>query len=77
MPLLNSLKEEKRRGQFPRGTDSRVKTCDSCGRMHDLAKRENFPAFGKRCIRCKKQNHFANVCFGSAPKPSQRGSRVY
>ena len=60
-----------------RGADSRVKTCDFCGRMHDVSKRENCPAFGKRCNKCNKQNHFANVCFGSAPKPSQRGSRVH
>ena len=66
-----------RRGRFPRGADSRVKTCDFCGRMHDVSKRENCPAFGKRCNKCNKQNHFANVCFGSAPKPSQRGSRVH
>ena len=65
---------KKRRGRFPRGADSRVKTCDFCGRMHDVSKRENCPAFGKRC---NKQNHFANMCFGSAPKPSQRGSRVH
>ena len=42
-----------------------------------MSKRENCLAFGKRCNKCNKQNHFANVCFGSAPKPSQRGSRVH
>ena len=68
---------KKRRGRFPRGADSRVKTCDFCGRMHDVSKRENCPAFGKRCNKCNKQNHFANMCLGSALKPSQRGSRVH
>lgn len=28
-----------RRGRFPRGADSRVETCDFCGRMHDVSKR--------------------------------------
>ena len=68
---------KKRRGRFPRGCDSRGKACGYCGRTHDVSKRENCPAFGKRCNKCNKQNHFANVCFGSVPKPSQRRSRVH
>ena len=65
------------RGGFPRGTDSRVKTCDFCGHMYDLSQRENPPAFGKKCNKCNKQNHITNVCFGSTPKTSQRGSCVF
>ena len=68
---------KKRRGRFPRGCDSRGKACGYCGRTHDVSKRENCPAFGKRCNKCNKQNHFANVCFGTVPKPSQRGNRVH
>ena len=68
---------EKRRGRFPRGYDSRGKACGYCGRMHDVSKRENCPVFGKRCNKCNKQNHFANVCFGSVSKPSQQGNRVH
>ena len=46
-------------------------------RMMCRSKRENCPAFGKRCNKCNKQNHFANVCFGSVLKASQRGNRVH
>ena len=78
MPFLKSRKEgEKRRGRFPRGDDSLGKACGYCGRTHDVSKPENCPAFGKRCNKCNKQNHFANVCFGSVPKPSQQGNRVH
>ena len=68
---------KKWRGRFPRGSDSRGKACGFCGRTHDVSKRENCPAFGKRCNKCNKQNHFANVCFGSVLKTSQRGNRVH
>ncbi|XP_020616010.1 uncharacterized protein LOC110054021 [Orbicella faveolata] len=68
---------KKRCDRFPGGVDSRVKARVYCGRMHDLSKRENCPAFGKRCKKCNKKNHFATVCFGSVTKPLQRGSRVH
>ena len=45
-------------------------SCEFCGREHDLAKRENCPAFGRSCNKCGKKNHFANLCFGHAPKPT-------
>ena len=54
---------KKRRGRFTRGADSRVKTWDFCGCMHDVTKRENCPAFGKKCQKCNKKSNFANVCF--------------
>ena len=54
---------KKRRGRFSRGADSRMKTWDFCGCMHDVTKRENCPAFGKKCQKCNKKSNFANVCF--------------
>ena len=54
-----------------------MKTCDFCGRMHDVSKRENCPAFGKGVISVTSKTNFANVCFGSVPLPSQRGSHVH
>ena len=68
---------KKRRGRFPKGCDSRGKACGYCGCTHDVSKRENCPAFGKRCNKCNKQNHFANVCFGTVPKLSQQGNQVH
>ena len=52
-------------------------SCEFCGREHDLAKRENCPAFGRSCNKCGKKNHFASVCFGHAPKPTTRTHPVY
>lgn len=36
-----------------------VKNCKFCGRNHPL---RNCPAFGKKCTKCSKLNHFASVC---------------
>ena len=33
-----------RRARFPRGAESRVKTYDFCGHLHDVSKRDNCPA---------------------------------
>ncbi|XP_028177079.1 uncharacterized protein LOC135088230 [Ostrinia nubilalis] len=34
--------------------------CSKCGMTHNINK---CPAYGKRCIKCNKLNHFARVCF--------------
>ena len=36
-----------------------ITNCAYCGRQHE---RRACPAFGKACISCGKQNHFAAVC---------------
>lgn len=36
-----------------------TKACYRCGKIH---KPKECPAFGKTCLKCKKSNHFANVC---------------
>ena len=64
MPFLKRRKDGKNSVVDPRGCDSRGKACGYCGCTHDVSKHENCPAFGKRCNKCNKQNHFANVCFG-------------
>ena len=66
-----------RRGRGSRNANTRGNSCEFCGREHDLAKRENCPAFGRSCNKCGKKNHFANVCFGHAPKPTTRTHPVY
>ena len=52
-------------------------SCEFCRREPDLAKQENCPAFGRSCNMCGKKNHFANVCFGHAPKPTTHTHPVY
>ena len=50
------------------GADPRQKReCWYCGRQHDLPRHEHCPAFGKRCSKCHKMNHFAAKCCSNAP----------
>ena len=68
---------KRRRDRSSRNANTRGNSCEFCGREHDLTKRENCPAFGRSCNKCGKKNHFANVCFGHAPKPTTRTHPVY
>ena len=54
----------------------RKNSCEFRGREHDLAKCENCLGYGKSCNKCGKKNHFANMCFGHAPKPRYRARPV-
>lgn len=36
-------------------------TCKFCGNKHEK-RRDKCPAFGKRCLSCKKMNHFTTQC---------------
>ena len=40
---------------------TQVKECMFCGKQHEMLK-SKCPAWGKRCAKCKKRNHFANKC---------------
>ena len=68
---------KRRRGRGSRNANTRENSCEFCEREHDLAKRENCPAFGRSSNKCGKKNHFTNVCFGHAPKPTTRKHPVY
>lgn len=39
----------------------RGRICKFCGRDHEF-KKEKCPAFGKKCNKCGRQDHFAKVC---------------
>jgi len=43
--------------------------CKFCGNKHVWDK-ENCPAYGKICAKCKKENHFASVCKNKAENKS-------
>ena len=49
----------------------RSRECWNCGRRHDIQKRELCPAYGKRCSKCRRLNHFAAKC-RSGGSPSVR-----
>ena len=40
-------------------SSSSIKNCNYCGISHN---RGNCPAYGKRCQKCGKENHFKSVC---------------
>ena len=35
---------------------------DACGRYGKTHAKDSCPAMGKTCLKCKKANHFANMC---------------
>ena len=43
-------------------------SCEFCGRKHDLAKRENCPAFGRSCNKCGKKNHVYVLDMRQSPR---------
>jgi len=79
---VNALSKKPKRGKRrhshgSRNANTRGNSCEFSGREHDLAKHENCPAFGRSCNKCGKKNHFANVCFVHAPKPTTHTHPVY
>lgn len=40
---------------------SKENKCKFCGYSHEF-KRDHCPAFGKKCSKCDKMNHFASIC---------------
>ena len=46
-------------------------SCKFCGYKHPFTPPSRCPAFGKRCIKCKKEGHFAQVCKENVKKDSQ------
>lgn len=46
-------------------------SCKFCGKMHDRQKMK-CPAFGKRCKKCGKENHFAVTCRSKVSHREQR-----
>ena len=53
--------EGKLSGGQPSPTNQLRYPCRFCGRKHE-SKREACPAWGKQCVKCGKENHFARKC---------------
>ena len=45
--------------------------CLKCGKIHAFH-HEACPAFGSKCNKCGKANHWASVCLSNGTKPKQR-----
>ena len=50
--------------------DRTADPCRYCGRQHDATKNA-CPAYGQRCSKCSKLNHFAAVCRATTSSASQ------
>jgi len=42
-----------------------ARSCKFCGYKHPFTQPSRCPAFGKQCLKCKKEGHFAQVCPGN------------
>ena len=42
---------------------SEVRDCRLCPVQHVMTRRENCPAFGKSCKKCRKKNHHHTKCY--------------
>ena len=56
----NRGRDKSRNKGGPRGrSGSNIRNCKYCGKSHN---RGNCPAYGKKCQKCGKENHFKAVC---------------
>lgn len=59
--------------------DSEEVNCEHCGLKH-RKEREDCPAYGKKCVKCRQKNHFAQVCkqgFSKQQKKSYPNRKPY
>ena len=49
-------------------------TCGRCGKTHA---KDSCPSMGKTCLKCKKANHFANMCKTRAQKVHEVSDNPY
>lgn len=63
--MITPIGHEKRKPSTPKRTTN-TKTCAGCGKALHPKGRTFCPAWGKTCNKCRKPNHFMNVCRGSA-----------
>ena len=61
-PNVHLLKENKKSSEGQPFPANQLRyPCRFCGRRHE-SKREACPAWGKQCVKCGKENHFARKC---------------
>ena len=59
---MHLLKENKKSSEGQPSPANQLRCpCRFCGRRHE-SKREACPAWGKQCVKCGKENHFASKC---------------
>ncbi|KAK2570249.1 hypothetical protein P5673_005029 [Acropora cervicornis] len=61
-PTVHLLKENKKSSEGQPSPANQLRyPCRFCGRRHE-SKREACPAWGKQCVKCGKEYHFARKC---------------
>ena len=67
-----------RKKQFSSKQDQlKQQQCAECGKSHHAKGRSSCPAWQKTCNKCKKLNHFANVCRSSSINASVQEDEPY
>ena len=56
---------QQQHAQSSQGKDGSSSVCQFCKLRHEPGK---CPAYGKRCLKCHRYNHFASACAGKAVK---------
>lgn len=54
------------------GKDKKKQPCGYCGQTGTHKEGKNCPAYGKKCIKCQKFNHFSSVCKFRGPPNSKK-----
>ena len=55
-------------------SDRGKQPCGYCGQTDTHEEGKNCPAYGKKCIKCQKFNHFSSVCKSKGPHNSKKGN---
>ncbi|XP_028407514.1 uncharacterized protein LOC114530123 [Dendronephthya gigantea] len=74
--FVNNEKRHKRRRTpyVGKPLGRQTQPCNYCGQTRTHISGENCPAYGKKCKKCQKYNHFAIVC-RSSKSDTQKGDR--
>ena len=59
---VNSVNRDQRSRKDPPKPPTDPPQRDACGRYGKTHAKDSCPAMGKTCLKCKKANHFANMC---------------
>ena len=65
-PIQSTKTKDLPRSSYHKHPTQYKKPCSGCGKPQHGNGRTNCPAWGKYCNKCKKPNHFANVCRNAA-----------